>query len=77
MSPELGLLIDVWAIVKDHVTAKERVDVAEQLLRAFDEHVDISDIDDHKNEFDRAMKAAILSHFEGFIEDEDDDDDWD
>lgn len=72
MSPEVSLLSEVWQMVKNHIHTKERLDVAEDMLRIFDEHVDLSDLEVYKNEFDRNMKAAILAHYG----EDDPEDDW-
>lgn len=63
MSPEVALLSETWQLFKNHVHLKERIEMAEALLELFEEHVDLSDLDTWKNEFDRSMKAAVLSHF--------------
>lgn len=77
MSPEVALLDEVWDIVKVHITRKDRVEVAEALLRTFEDHVSIDDIEDHVQSFDSAMKAAIKSHFDYLLDkDNDDDDDY-
>lgn len=76
MSAEVALLNEVWEIVKSTIPAKERVHVAESLIRCFEDHVDISDIDMYKNEFDKVMKAALLSHFSELDDDADDEEDW-
>lgn len=73
MSPEVALLHTVWELFKGYVPAKDKVDIADQLLKNFEEHVDIEDINVYKNEFDKPMKAAILELFPD--EDADDDDD--
>lgn len=73
MSPEVSLLNEVWEIVRDHINKKDRVEVAEAILRTFDEHVDVDDIEVYKNEFDGVMKTAIVSVYD---EVDDDDDDW-
>ena len=78
MSPEIALLSETWDAVKSHVPTKERLPIAESLLRLFDEHIDISEIDMYKNEFDKIMKTAIVSYFDEFEEEEDEDDSyWD
>lgn len=78
MSPELALLSETWDIVKNYIPRKERLEVAESLLKSFDEHADMDGIDIHKNEFDSIMKAAILSHYDYLFDgDDDDDDNWD
>ena len=40
------------------------------------DHVDKSEAEDHINEFDQVMKAALVSHFDIGLEDEDDEEDW-
>ena len=77
MSPEVALLLDAWDTVKSFIPAKERLHVAEELVRTFEDNVSISDAEDHINEFDTVMKAALVSHFDIGIDDEDDDEDWD
>ena len=77
MSPEVALLLDAWDTVKSFIPAKERLHVAEELVRTFEDNVSISDDEDHINEFDTVMKAALVSHFDIGLDDEDDDEDWD
>ena len=75
MSPEVALLHEVWDSVRTHIAVKERLPEAERLLRMFEEHIDMSDIEENAHEFDKVMKAAIVSHYdEGFDEDDEDDD---
>jgi len=59
MSPEVALLLDVWDTIKSQIPAKERLHVAEDLVRTFEDNVSISEAEDHLNEFDTVMKAAI------------------
>jgi len=73
MSPEIALLNETWDLVKSHVSSKEKLEVAETLLRLFEENIDISEIHIHSNEFDKVMKTAIVSYFDEGVEDEDDD----
>ena len=76
MTPEVALLHDVWEVIKSRISSKERVEVAEDIVRTFDDHIDISEVTVDINEFDRIMKTAIVSHFdEGY--DEDDDNEYD
>ena len=77
MSPEVALLYEVWDNLKNTVPQKERFQVAESMVRTFDEHVDISDVENSLNEFDTVMKTAIVSHFDIGLEEEDEDEDWD
>jgi hypothetical protein len=78
MSPEVALLHEVWETVKLHAHKSANVDFAEALLRCFDDNSDIEDIVDDTNEFDKVMKAAIVSHFGEYDDDDTDDtdDDW-
>jgi hypothetical protein len=74
MSPEVSLLLELWENFKTYIPTKERAVFAEEMLSLFEDHVDISDIEVYKNEFDKSMKAAIVSHFSE--EEEDDEEDW-
>lgn len=76
MSPEVALLLDAWDTVKSFIPAKERLHVAEELVRTFEDNVSISDAEDHINEFDTVMKAALVSHFDIGLDDEEEED-WD
>ena len=76
MSPEVALLLDVWDTIKSQIPAKERLHVAEEVIRTFDDNVSISEVEDHLNEFDTVMKAAIVSHFDIGLDDGEDDEDW-
>ena len=77
MSPEVALLHEVWTTVNLHAPKNASVELAESLLRCFDDGSDIEDIVDDANEFDKIMKAAIVGHFGYDDEDTDDtDDDW-
>lgn len=77
MSPEVALLDELWDAVKSHIQKKDRPEVAETILRMFDEHLKIDDIDVYKNEFDTSMKAAIVSYFDYLEDSDDEDDDYD
>lgn len=77
MSPEVALLIDTWDCVKSFIPAKERLHVAENLVRTFEDNVDVSDAEANINEFDTVMKAAIVSHFDIGFDEEEDIEDWD
>ena len=77
MSPEVALLDEVWDIIKIHIQRKDRVEMAETLLRTFEDHVSLDDIEEHIQSFDSAMKAAIKSHFDYLVDkDEESDDDY-
>ena len=71
MIPEVALLLDVWDTIKSQIPAKERLHVAEDLVRTFEDNVSISEAEDHLNEFDTVMKAAIVSHFDVGLEEDD------
>ena len=60
MSPEIALLSETWELVKTHVNTKDRLHVAETMLRLFEENIDIGDIDIYKNEFDKVMKICMI-----------------
>ena len=77
MSPEVALLYEVWDNLKSALPQKERLRIAESMVRTFDEHVDISDVENSLNEFDTILKTAIVSHFDIGLEEEDEDEDWD
>ena len=77
MSPEVALLYEVWDNLKSTIPQKERLRVAESMVRTFDEHVDISDVENSLNEFDTIMKTAIVSHFDIGLEEDEEDEDWD
>jgi hypothetical protein len=68
MSPEIALLEEVWDTVKPYISKKEQVEIAEKILELFDENLGLDDIGVYKNDFDSAMKAALVSYFD---EDED------
>ena len=73
MSPETALLSETWQLFKNYVHIKERLETAEALLELFEEHIGLGDLEVYKNEFDRSMKAAIISKYKEFDDDEDDD----
>jgi|TARA_B100001057_G_C22368454_1_gene763632 hypothetical protein len=75
MNPEIELLYNIWDSVKPYVSVKERLHVAEEIVRTFDDQLDISEVEDNINMFDSVMKAALISHFEFGLE-ESDEDDW-
>ena len=76
MTPEIELLYNIWDKVKPYVSVKERLHVAEEIVRTFDDQLDISEVEDSLNQFDSVMKAALISHFEFGLEDSDEAD-WD
>ena len=77
MSPEVALLDELWDIVKVHIPKKDRVEFAETMLRTFEDHLSLDDIEEHIQSFDSAMKAAIKSHFDYLLDnDESKDDDY-
>jgi hypothetical protein len=77
MSPEVALLFDTWDTIKAFIPAKERLHVAEELVRTFEDNIDISEAEDNANEFDSVMKAALISHFDMGLSEDDDDEEWD
>lgn len=75
MNPETELLYNVWDSIKPYISVKERLHVAEEIVRTFDDMLDISEVEDALNQFDSVMKTALISHFE-FGLDDDDEEDW-
>jgi hypothetical protein len=76
MSLETSLLGDVWDTVKPYIPKKEQLEVAESLLRLFDDAVGLDDIDNYKNEFDATLKAAVVAHMGDSDDDDEDYDSW-
>jgi hypothetical protein len=76
MSPEVALLDELWDIVKIHIPKKDRVEFAESILRTFEDHLSLDDIEEHLQSFDSAMKAAIKSHFDYLVDNDVEDDDY-
>ena len=77
MNPEVALLLETWDSIKSYLPKKERLNIAEILVRTFDDNVDISEVESSIMEFDSIMKAAIVSHFDIGIEEDEEDVDWD
>ena len=76
MKPDIELLYNIWDSVKPYVAVKERLHVAEEIVRVFDDQLDISEVEDNLNQFDSVMKAALISHYEFGLDDDDDEEDW-
>ncbi len=76
MNPDIELLYNIWDSVKPYVAVKERLHVAEEIVRTFDDMLDIAEIEENLNQFDSVMKAALISYFEFGLE-ESDEEDWD
>jgi hypothetical protein len=76
MSPELSLFLETWNLFVNHVHVRERLDVAESLLEIFEDHVDLSELEIYKNEFDRTIKSVIASRNQEDPDDDDEQDDW-
>ncbi len=77
MNPDISFLHELWDSIKSFTPKKERLQLAESVVRVFDENADIGDIEPHLNEFDHAMKTALMEHFSIGLDDEDEDNlDW-
>ena len=76
MSPEVALLHEAWDSVRTHIAVKERLHEAERLLRIFEEHIDMGDLQQNAHEFDKVMKAAIVTYYEDDFDDEDEDEEY-
>ena len=77
MNPEVALLLETWDSIKSYLPKKERLNIAEIRVRTFDDNVDISEVESSIMEYDAIMKAAIVSHFDIGIEEDEEDVDWD
>jgi len=67
---ELGAFVPMRKLLVDDANVSE-------IVRVFDDQLDISQVEDNLNMFDSVMKAALVSHYEfGLGDDEDDEDDW-
>jgi ribonuclease D len=77
MNHDVTFLHELWDSMKHFVPKKDKLQTAEAIVRSFDDHADIGDIEDSLNEFDGLMKAALVSHFEISSHNEDDDDETD
>lgn len=75
INPEIELLQELWDNVKDYVPKKERLIVAETMVRIFDETHGLEGIESHINEMDGVLKAAVVTHYD-LIDDDGDDEDW-
>lgn len=73
MTPEVALMAEVWDKLRAFIPIKERLAVAESIVRLFDEYVDVGEAEHELNEVDSVLKAAIISHFDIGLEDDDDD----
>lgn len=67
----VDLIVDLWARLKSHVPVKERLDVADLIVRIFDEY-GMADGIENEPELDKELKAAVWSYFD--IESADDED---
>lgn len=76
MNPDISFLHDLWDSVKAFIPKKERIQVAESIVRVFDDNADIESVEDSLNEFDSVMKTALVAHFDIGLEEDDDEEDW-
>lgn len=60
MSAEL--LIETWAAIKPYIPAKERLHVADVLVRLFDDY-SVADGIDEEEGLDKTLKAAVASYY--------------
>lgn len=75
MNDDLELLISVWDIIKTYVSKKDRSEIPDVLVKAFDEYCDLDGVEHNINMFDSELKSAITEYFA--LEEEDhDDDEW-
>lgn len=77
MNPDISFLHELWDGVKAFVPKKERLQIAESIVRSFNDHADIETVDEHLNEFDSVMRTALISILDiGMEEDDDEEDDY-
>jgi hypothetical protein len=78
MNPDISFLHDLWDGIKAHIPKKDRLQVAEAVVRVFDENADIGAIEEHINEFDAAMQTALIEQYDIGLDEDDDEDyeDW-
>ena len=70
------LLIELWARLKSHIPAKERLDAADIMVVVFDEFGLISD-DLLDEDLDKPLRAAVHSHLAGDVDEHLDEEDTD
>lgn len=77
MNPDISFLHELWDGVKAFVPKKERLQIAESIVRSFNDHADIETVEEHLNEFDSVMRTALISILDiGMEEDDDEEDDY-
>ena len=75
MNPDISFLHDLWDSVRAFVPKKERLQIAESIVRSFNDHADIDSVEEHLNEFDSVMKTALMTILDLGFDDEDEDED--
>ena len=63
-------LIELWARMKSHINAKERLDAADTLATLFDEYGLLTD-DILKEDLDKALRAAVRGRLNEDFEEDD------
>ena len=64
------LIIELWARLKTYISSKERLEAADTFVVVFDEFGKIDD-DLLEEDLDKELRAAVVSHLGGSVEDED------
>lgn len=73
---EAEFVIELWDLLKHHVSSREKDDVCLQLLQIFDAHsLPLEDLSDLKGE-DKDIDAALLALYGEDEEEIEDDDDY-
>ena len=57
-----ALLIETWAAIKPYISAKERLHVADVLVRIFDDFGASEGIDEEEG-LDKILRAAVASYY--------------
>lgn len=71
MNPELSLLSDVWAVISPYLPDSEKVEIAEDIIRLFDETLELTVTDHAVHEFHDELEEAARNYFDL------DEEDWD
>lgn len=73
MTHDISFLADIWSSMKTFVPRKEHEQAAEALIQLFDDYMDLSEVADHVDDFDRTMRSCLIDYFDMHSTDRDDD----
>jgi hypothetical protein len=70
-------IIELWARIKPLVDQKDRLDAADAIVSVADEYGFAEGIEDHYEDLDRELRAAVKTRFgESEEDDEYEDEEW-